>query len=107
MKAMLDASGIPATLLVVSFVFAASDAQTKDGQVARQGPLAGLPSKPGPHIDKIKALGNNEWLDLGAPAADPLWGKARGRSWGAKMPYAPDLQGAFLAGQGVHGYIKP
>lgn len=72
-----------------------------------KGPLAGLPGKPGPHIEKIKALGDNEWLELGAPAADPNWGKGRGRSWSSKMAYAPDLQGAFLAGQGVHGYIKP
>ena len=30
---------------------------------------------------KIKVLGDNEWLNLGSPAADPKWGKARGRSW--------------------------
>jgi hypothetical protein len=75
--------------------------------VAPQGPLVGLPGKPGPHIDKIMALSDNEWLELGPPAADPKWGKARGRSWSARMAYAPDLQGAFLVGQGVHGYIKP
>jgi Kelch motif len=73
----------------------------------RRGPLAGLPSAPGPHIEKIKALGDDEWLDLGSPAADSRWGKGRGCSWGAKMPYAPDLHGAFLAGQGQHGFIKP
>jgi hypothetical protein len=73
----------------------------------RQGPLAGLPSKPGPLFEKIKALGDNEWLEVGAPAADPKWGKGRGRSWSSRMAYAPDLQGAFLIGQGVHGFIKP
>src|SRR5262245_56612408 len=72
-----------------------------------KGPLAGLPSKPGSTIDKIKALGDNEWLELGSPAPDPQWGKARGRSWSSKMSYAADLQGAFLVGPGVHGYIKP
>ena len=72
------------------------------------GPLAALPSKPGPHIEKIKALGDNEWLELGAPAADPKWGKARGSSWGAKaLILAPDKRGAFLFGEGVHGYVKP
>jgi len=73
-----------------------------------QGPLAELPSNPGPHVDKIKALGDNEWLKLGAPAADPKWGKARGSSWGAKaLILAPDKRGAFLFGEGVHGYVKP
>jgi hypothetical protein len=76
-------------------------------RVEHQGCFAGLPSAPGVHIAKIQALGENEWLNLGAPAADPKWGVGRGRSWSCKMPYAPDLQGAFLAGQGVHGFIKP
>jgi hypothetical protein len=72
------------------------------------GPLAALPSKPGAHIEKIKALGDNEWLNLGAPAADPQWGKARGSSWGAKaLILAPDKRGAFLFGEGVHAYVKP
>jgi hypothetical protein len=73
----------------------------------RQGPLADLPSKPGPHVEQIKALGDNEWLDLGPPTPDPKWGKARGRSWAAPMPHAPDLGGGFLFGEGVHGYTKP
>jgi hypothetical protein len=75
---------------------------------ARPNPLAALPSKPGAHIDKIKALGDNQWLNLGAPAADPKWGKARGSAWGAKaLILAPDLHGAFLFGEGVHAYVKP
>jgi hypothetical protein len=68
------------------------------------GPLAVLPSKPGPHIEKIQTMAANTWLNLGAPAADPKWGKARGRSWGAPMPYAPDRKAAFLCGEGVHGW---
>ncbi len=75
--------------------------------VKATGPLAGPPSKPGPHVAKIKAMGDDEWLDLGSPAPDPKWGKARGRSWGANMPAAPDLRGAFFFGEGVHGYVKP
>jgi hypothetical protein len=71
------------------------------------GPLADLPSKPGAHVEKIKALGDNEWLNLGAPATDPRWGRARGRSWGTNIPAAPDLRGAFLFGEGVHAYVKP
>jgi hypothetical protein len=72
------------------------------------GPLAELPSAPGEHIEKIKAMGDNEWLNLGAPAADPKWGKARGSSWGAKaLSLAPDKSGAFLFGEGVHAYVKP
>jgi hypothetical protein len=62
----------------------------------------------GAHIEKIKAMGDNEWLNLGVPAADPNWGKARGRSWGAKaLILAPDKRGAFLFGEGVHAYVKP
>ena len=72
-----------------------------------QGPLAGLPSKPGPHIDRIKALADNSWLELGPPLSDPRWGRARGRSWTAAMPLAPELRGAFLSGEGQHGYTKP
>ncbi len=73
-----------------------------------QGPLASLPSKPGPHLDKIKALGDNEWVNLGAPAADPKWGKARGRSWGARaMVLEPSRRGAFFTGEGVHHFLKP
>jgi hypothetical protein len=67
-------------------------------------PLAGLPSKPGPHVAKIRALGEDTWLHLGKPRPDPRWGTARGRSWGARMPYAPDLGGSFLYGEGVHGW---
>ena len=72
----------------------------------RKGPLAELPSAPGPHIEKIKALGDNEWLNLGSPSPDPKCGRATGRSWGAKMPYAANLGGAFLMGLGPHGYVK-
>src|SRR4051812_43380806 len=82
-------------------------ADAKPAKLKRQGPLGDLPSWPGAHVETIKALGDNEWLDLGAPAADPKWGKARGRSWSAPMPHAPDLGGAFLYGEGVHGYTKP
>jgi len=73
-----------------------------------KGPLAELPSKPGAHIEKIKAMGDNQWLNLGVPAADPKWGKARGSTWGAKaLILAPDKRGAFLFGEGVHAYVKP
>jgi hypothetical protein len=66
-------------------------------------PLAGRPSKPGPHVKKIEALGDNAWLDLGKPAPDATYGAARGRTWSRKMAFAPDLRGAFLYGEGVHG----
>jgi hypothetical protein len=72
-----------------------------------KGPLAGLPGRPGPHLERIGALGDNAWLELGAPAPDPAWGRARGRSWNTLMPLAPELGGAFLFGEGVHGYAKP
>ncbi len=72
-----------------------------------RGPLAGPPSRPGPHIAKIMALGDNEWLNLGSPAPDPRWGKARGRSWSSNQPAAPNLRGAFVFGEGVHAHVKP
>jgi hypothetical protein len=73
----------------------------------RDGPLAGMPSEPGPHIAKIQSLGDNEWLPLGTPAADAKWGTACGRSWSSNMPYAPDLRGGLVFAEGVHGYVKP
>ena len=57
-----------------------------------------MPSKPGLHIEKIEKLGDIEWLELGQPA---------GRSWNAALLVAPELRGAFLFGEGVHGYAKP
>jgi hypothetical protein len=73
----------------------------------RTGPLASLPSPPGPHVAKIKALGDNEWLALGVPQADPKWGKARGRSWSSNQPVAANLGGMFIFAEGVHGFVKP
>jgi hypothetical protein len=67
-------------------------------------PLAGLPSEPGLHMAKLRGLGDDEWLNLGPPAPDPKWGRARGRAYTPKMAYAPDLHGAFLYGEGVHGF---
>jgi hypothetical protein len=90
-----------------ALVAIASTALEAEEKPKAKGPLSELPSKPGGHIDKIAKLGDNAWLDLGSPGADPKWGKARGRSWSCKMPLAPDLRGAFLFGEGVHGYVKP
>src|SRR5205823_4055359 len=95
---MIRSATVMAAVLLVTLNGSAQD---------KKGPLADLPSKPAAHAEKIKAMGDNEWLNLGAPAADPKWGKARGRSWCAPMPYAPDLGGGFLYGEGVHGYTKP
>jgi hypothetical protein len=72
-----------------------------------QAPLADVPSEAGPHVAKIQALGDNEWLNLDTPAADPKWGGARGRSWSSNMPAAPKLRGAFVFAEGVHAYVKP
>ena len=41
----------------------------------KKGPPANLPSKPGPHIEKIKALGDKQWLNLGTPARHQLYTK--------------------------------
>lgn len=93
---------------VAALDFLAASEQCVEPKRNIKGPLASFPSKPGPHIEKIKSLGDNEWVNLGAPAADPKWGKARGRSWGAKaLIVVPDLRGAFFTGEGVHGFVKP
>jgi hypothetical protein len=77
-------------------------------KVERKGPLAALPSAPGPTVEKVKALGDNQWVNLGSPAGDPKWGRARGCSWGAKaFALAPELRGAFFTGEGVHAFVKP
>ena len=71
------------------------------------GPLAGLPAKEGPHIARIKALADGEWLNLREPTADGKWGQGRGRSWCQKMNFAPELRGAFYTGEGRHAFVKP
>jgi len=74
---------------------------------ADEGPLKGLPSAAGPHAAAIRDLADNSWVELGAPAPDPKWGRAPGRSWCCTMPFAPAARGAFLYGEGQHGYVKP
>lgn len=71
------------------------------------GPLAGLPSSPGAHIEKLMALGDDEWLRLGAPDPDPKYGRALGRSWGGRaLVGAPELRAAFYFGEGPHAMVK-
>ena len=102
----MAAGAVAAALVTIAAAGGRGEAATTK-KATRHGPLAGLPSGPGPTIEKIKALGDNEWVDLGPPAADPTWGRALGRSWSPKMGYAPDLRGAFLAGEGGHGWVNP
>jgi hypothetical protein len=83
-------------LLAVASAWSAEDSK-------RGGPLSSLPSAAGPHVARIEAMQDGEWIVLGAPAPDPTWGPAPGRAYTNKMAYAPDLMGAFLQGEGVHG----
>jgi len=97
-----------ATFLVVLLAAGTVTSRTAQAQPPNaKGPLDALPSAPGEHVEKIKALGDNQWLSLGAPAADPQWGRARGRSWSSNQPGAADLGGAFVSAEGVHAYVKP
>jgi hypothetical protein len=99
----MKSAGLSAIVLLVGAAPLAGE-----NDPAKKNPLAALPSKPGAHVAKIKALGDNQWLDLGAPKADPKWGAARGRSWGGRaFAHAADLEGAFFCGTGVHAYVKP
>jgi len=96
-----------AVTAIVMFLFAGSSSAGEARKAERKGPLAGLPSAPGAHLAKVKALGDNQWLELGSPKADPKWGKACGRSWSPRAAFAPDLGGAFFFGEGPHGMVKP
>ncbi len=96
------------TVSMMAMALSASLALAESGKIEREGPLKDLPSEPkGEHMEKIAALGDNEWVDLGSPEPDAKWGKARGRSWSPVAPYAPDLRGAFFFGEGPHGMVKP
>ncbi len=96
-----------ATITAVLVLLGATQPQVgetgKPAKTERTGPLAALPSAPGPHVAKVKALKDSSWLELPAPRPDPEWGPARGRSWSCRMPYAPGLGGAFIFGNGPHG----
>ena len=96
-----------ATLLAMGMSLVCANVEGAAEQ--RKGPLKDMPSEPqGEHLEKIKALGDNEWVELGAPAPDPEWGKACGRSWGGKaFVLAPDIRGAFFGGEGQHAFVKP
>lgn len=63
-----------------------------------------LPSEAGNTVQRIRDMAPGTWLDLGRPAPDPKWGYARGRAWTAKMAFSGALGGAFLFGEGVHGW---
>src|SRR5262249_19755106 len=95
-----------AALFEIGALSAAMPTALAEQKSERTSALASLPTTPGLHIDRIKALVDNAWIGLGAPAADPKWGKARGRSWGSSFPYAPDLNAAFLYGEGIHGWYN-
>jgi hypothetical protein len=58
---------------ILLLLFCLLGTRASAGERDAQGPLKDLPSKPGPHIEKIRALGDNSWLELGAPDKDPKW----------------------------------
>ncbi len=64
------------------------------------GPLKDLPRAEGEHLKKIIAMKENSWLELGPARTDPKWGAAKSRDWCGRMPFAPDLRGAFPYGEG-------
>lgn len=90
--------------IALAVLFGLNASLAAGGEPAVRGPLAARADAAGPHVAKLKALGDGEWINLGSPAPDPKWGKARGRSYTPKMAFALDLRGAFLYGQGVHGW---
>lgn len=71
------------------------------------GPLTGLPSAGGAHLAALQSLGDDAWLDLGVPAADPTYGLATGRGYTPRLAPADHLGGAFFTGEGRHGYVIP
>ena len=101
------AAGLSVAAWLAAFGTALAAEAAPSAGLHAAAPLAHLPSAPGPHVSRIKKLGEDAWLDLGPPAPDPKWGLARGRAWTPRMPCAPDLRAAFLCGCGRHGYVKP
>lgn len=100
----------PALAWALAIVLLAGTAVAEDpGREVRfgPGPLASMPSDPGPHMEKIAALGDNAWLSLGEPKPDPKWGKARGRTWSSNQPMVSELGGMLVFGEGVHAFVKP
>lgn len=77
-----------------------------DGVTEETSRFSRLPSPAGAHIARLKQLEPGTWLNLGSPAPDPVWGKARGRSWTTNMAFAPSLEGALLYGEGTHGWYN-
>lgn len=69
-------------------------------------PLSALPSREGPRVEQIRALGDNAWLSLGRPAADPTWG---GRALNVHFSYlandSSDRPGTMLVGR--HKRARP
>jgi hypothetical protein len=83
-------------------------AAAEPAKVEIKGPLAGLPSKPGLHIEQIKALGDNQWLKLPPAVGDPQFNPPRQgtvRTWSPKSCYDAALGGAIMTGEGAHGWI--
>ncbi len=107
-EAMMKKRVYRLTITVLAMAWSLGYINNAQAAEQRKGPLKDLPSKPkGEQLEKIKALGDNEWVNLGSPEPDPKWGKAMGRSWAPRMPYAPEMRGAFLTGEGPHGKVKP
>lgn len=76
-------------------------------QATGKDSLTSLPSAEGRTVAAIRAMAPGTWLDLGAPRPDPKWGRARGRAWTSKMAFSSALGGAFLFGEGIHGWVNP
>jgi hypothetical protein len=76
---------------------------TTENLAVTSGPLFGNLTVGGSHLAAIAGLGARQWVNLGTPADDPVWGQSLGRSWNPKMPYSESLQCAFTSGQGPHG----
>lgn len=102
---MRVAEWIRKAVVLAAFLLCLGDCRGQNSAPANEAPLARLPSAPGPHLEKIKALGDNQWLNLGKPAADPRWGLSQGRAWTSEMALAGDLRGAFLYGEGKHAAV--
>ena len=70
-------------------------------------PLASLPTMPGPHIDKIKALADNAWLVVSVHRPRIPSGARHEVDRGVpSSPDCADLNAAFLCGEGIHGWYN-
>jgi hypothetical protein len=95
-------------MILFFILFITKNLFAEDTLINKKSITKTLPSKSGPHIEKIKALGDNEWYKLPPTTGDTNFSPARQgtvRSWSPKACYDAELGGAIITGEGAHGWV--